>query len=411
MKLLDYAMSRFVRAGTLRIFDADGRLHTYAGSPGPRVTIRLKDRKLYTSLAVNPQMSAGEAYVDGTLAIEEGTLRDLLNLYLANRGNMPRLPGQRLLRRVVKTIRKPFRRNTAMKSRRNVAHHYDISNELYSLFLDDDLNYSCAYYRSPDDTLETAQRNKLRHIAAKLDLKPGQRVLDIGCGWGSLAMYLAEAADVDVTGVTLSVEQQALATSRAAGRGLAGRVRFELIDYRAVTGTFDRIVSVGMFEHVGVAHYGEFFAKLASLLTDDGVALLHSIGRKSGPGSTSPWIQKYIFPGGYSPSLSETTAAIEGTKLWVTDVEIWRLHYAHTLAEWERRFQANRPRIAALLDERFCRMWEFYLVTSEFSFRHLKHLVFQIQLTKSLDTLPIGRDYMMEAEAALPLVTRSDGAG
>ena len=411
MKLLDYAMSRFVRAGTLRIFDADGRLHTYAGSPGPRVTIRLKDRKLYTSLAVNPQMSAGEAYVDGTLAIEEGTLRDLLNLYLVNRGNMPRLPGQRLLRRVVKTIRKPFRRNTAMKSRRNVAHHYDISNELYSLFLDDDLNYSCAYYRSPDDTLETAQRNKLRHIAAKLDLKPGQRVLDIGCGWGSLAMYLAEAADVDVTGVTLSVEQQALATSRAAGRGLAGRVRFELIDYRAVTGTFDRIVSVGMFEHVGVAHYGEFFAKLASLLTDDGVALLHSIGRKSGPGSTSPWIQKYIFPGGYSPSLSETTAAIEGTKLWVTDVEIWRLHYAHTLAEWERRFQANRPRIAALLDERFCRMWEFYLVTSEFSFRHLKHLVFQIQLTKSLDTLPIGRDYMMEAEAALPLVTRSDGAG
>ena len=403
MKLLDYAMSRFVRAGKLRIIDADGKIHTYAGSPEPRVTIRLNDRKLYTALVVNPQLSAGEAYMDGTLVIEEGTLRDFLDLYMANRGNMPKLPGQRILRKFVKTIAKPFKRNTAVKSRANVAHHYDISNELYSLFLDDDLNYSCAYYRSPDDTLETAQRNKLRHIAAKLDLKPGQRVLDIGSGWGSMAMYLAEAASVDVTGVTLSVEQQALATKRAAERGLSDRVRFELIDYRAVTGSFDRIVSVGMFEHVGVAHYGEFFAKLASLLTDDGVALLHSIGRKSGPGSTSTWIQKYIFPGGYSPSLSETMAAIEGSRLWVTDVEIWRLHYAHTLAEWERRFQANRPRIAALLDERFCRMWEFYLVTSEFSFRHLKHLVFQIQLTKSLEALPIDRDYMSKAEAALPL--------
>ena len=408
MKLLDYAMSRFVRAGSLRIIDADGKLHTYTATPEPSVTIRLKDRRLYKSLVVNPQMSAGEAYMEGTLVIEEGTLRDFLNLYLANRGNMPKLPGQRILRKFVKTIRKPFRRNTAVKSRQNVAHHYDISNELYSLFLDEDLNYSCAYFRDPSDTLETAQRNKLRHIAAKLDLKPGQRVLDIGSGWGSMAMYLAEAADVDVTGVTLSVEQQALATKRAAERGLSGRVRFELIDYRAVTGSFDRIVSVGMFEHVGVAHYGEFFAKVSSLLTDEGVALLHSIGRKSGPGSTSPWIQKYIFPGGYSPSLSETMAAIESTKLWVTDVETWRLHYAYTLLEWERRFQANRPRIAALLDERFCRMWEFYLVTSEFSFRHLKHLVFQIQLTKSLETLPVGRDYISAAEAVLPLRLRYD---
>ena len=408
MKLLDYAMSRFVQAGTLRIIDADGRLHTYAGSPEPSVTIRLNDRKLYTALVVNPQLSAGEAYMDGTLVIEEGTLRDFLDLYMANRGNMPKLPGQRILRKFVKTIAKPFKRNTAVKSRQNVTHHYDMSNELYSLFLDVDLNYSCAYFRDPSDTLETAQRNKLRHIAAKLDLKPGQRVLDIGSGWGSMAMYLAEAASVDVTGVTLSVEQQALATKRAAERGLSDRVRFELIDYRAVTGSFDRIVSVGMFEHVGVAHYGEFFAKLASLLTDDGVALLHSIGRKSGPGSTSTWIQKYIFPGGYSPSLSETMAAIEGSRLWVTDVEIWRLHYAHTLAEWERRFQANRPRIAALLDERFCRMWEFYLVTSEFSFRHLKHLVFQIQLTKSLETLPIDRDYMTKTEATLPLRFPSD---
>lgn len=401
MKLLDYAMSRFVRAGTLRIFDADGRLHTYAGSPGPRVTIRLKDRKLYTSLAVNPQMSAGEAYVDGTLAIEEGTLRDLLNLYLANRGNMPRLPGQRLLRRVVKTIRKPFRRNTAMKSRRNVAHHYDISNELYSLFLDDDLNYSCAYYRSPDDTLETAQRNKLRHIAAKLDLKPGQRVLDIGCGWGSLAMYLAEAADVDVTGVTLSVEQQALATSRAAGRGLAGRVRFELIDYRAVTGTFDRIVSVGMFEHVGPPHYRVFFKKCRDLLCDDGVMLLHTIGRMGWPGTTDAWASKYIFPGGYAPALSEITDGAERQNLIQTDCETWRLHYAYTLRHWYARVMEKRAEIEAIYDARFFRMWQFYLAGCTSAFEHGVLCVYQLQYAKDRRVLPLTRDYMAAAEAKL----------
>jgi cyclopropane-fatty-acyl-phospholipid synthase len=282
-----------------------------------------------------------------------------------------------------------------------VAHHYDLSNELYALFLDDGLNYSCAYYRDPSDSLEVAQQNKLRHIAAKLRLVPGQRVLDIGSGWGSMAIYLAEASGADVTGVTLSVEQHALATERVRQRGLSDRVRFELKDYRHVTGRFDRIVSVGMFEHVGIGHFDEFFGKVSDLLADDGVALLHAIGRKGGPGVTAAWVRKYIFPGGYSPALSETLAAIERAGLWVTDIEVLRLHYALTLREWERRFQSNRARIAELLDERFCRMWEFYLIVSELSFTHGKHMNFQIQMTKQVGTLPLQRDYMAETESLL----------
>jgi cyclopropane-fatty-acyl-phospholipid synthase len=403
MILLNRAMKQFIRCGSLRIIDADGNSHRYAGAAGPNVAIRLSDKRLYKALVFRPELATGEAYVDGTLVLEEGSLRDLLALYQANRGNFPKPPLQNSLKPFVKKLRRMFKVNTPDRSRRNVAHHYDISNELYSLFLDEGLNYSCAYFRAPEDTLETAQKNKLRHIAAKLDLKPGQRVLDIGCGWGSMAIYLAEASGVEVTGITLSVEQLELARKRAAERGLEGRVKFELMDYRSMTGQFDRIVSVGMFEHVGVRHYEEYFAKIAELLTPDGVALVHSIGRRGGPSSTGPWIEKYIFPGGYSPALSEMTAAVEASKLWVTDIETWRLHYAETLKEWERRFQTNRARVAALLDERFCRMWEFYLVTSEYSFRHLKHVVFQVQVSKALDTLPLTRDYIGDAERSLPL--------
>jgi cyclopropane-fatty-acyl-phospholipid synthase len=403
MKLLDRMLRKFVTAGMLRVIDADGKLHEYGGSPGPRVTIRLKDRKLHHGLFLNPELKTGEAYMVGTLVIEEGSLRDLLMIHALNRTNLRGQPLQRRLRTAAKYLRRLYQRNPASRARRNVAHHYDLSNDLYRLFLDEDLNYSCAYFRDPADSLETAQRNKLRHIAAKLALKPGQRVLDIGSGWGAMAIYLAEAADVEVIGVTLSVEQQKLAAERAKARGLADRVKFELMDYRAVTGSFDRIVSVGMFEHVGVAHYGEFFGKVSELLTSDGVALLHSIGRKGGPGATGAWIRKYIFPGGYSPALSETLASIEKAGLWVTDIEILRLHYAQTLAEWERRFQANRAKIAAMLDERFCRMWEFYLITSEFSFRYGNHMVFQIQLGKAADAVPLTRDYMGTAERSLAL--------
>jgi len=401
MKLLGQAMRRFVRTGTLRIVDAGGTLHEFAASPSPRVTVRLTDPKLHRGLFLNPELKTGEAYMDGTLVIEEGTLRDLLTIYALNRGHLRAQPVQRSLRSLYKRFRRFAQNNPLGRSRANVAHHYDISNEVYRLFLDDDLNYSCAYFLKPSDSLEQAQRNKLRHIAAKLMLKPGQRVLDIGSGWGGMALYLAEAADVDVTGVTLSVEQQKLATERAGQRGLSHRVRFELKDYREVTGKFDRIVSVGMFEHVGLNHYGEFFAKVSDLLADDGVALLHAIGRKGGPGATGAWIRKYIFPGGYSPALSETFAAIERSGLWATDIEILRLHYAETLLAWETRFQKNRDRIASILDERFCRMWEFYLIASEFSFRHGKHMVFQIQLAKQVGTVPLDRGYMAEAEAAL----------
>ncbi len=408
MKLLNYAMQRFVKTGTLRVIDADGVRHEYAASPSPSVTVRLTDRRLHRSLFLNPELHTGEAYMHGTLVIEEGSLRDLLTLYALNRSNLRQQPVQRLVRTLYKKFRGFYQRNPAAQSRKNVAHHYDLSNELYGLFLDEGLNYSCAYYLTPDDSLETAQQNKLRHIAAKLDLKPGQKVLDIGSGWGGMAIYLAEAAGVDVTGVTLSVEQHRLATKRAAERGLSDRVRFELKDYRQVTGSFDRIVSVGMFEHVGIGHYPEFFAKVSSLLADDGVALLHSIGRKGGPGTTGAWVRKYIFPGGYSPALSETLAAIEGAGLWVTDIEILRLHYAATLLEWDRRFQKNRSQIAELLDERFCRMWEFYLIISEFSFRHGKHMNFQIQLTKKVSTLPLDRGYMARAETAL-LTTYTNG--
>jgi cyclopropane-fatty-acyl-phospholipid synthase len=394
-------MARFVQRGCLKIIDADGNLHVHKGEPGPNVTVRISDRKLYTSLFLNPELKAGEAYVDETLTIEDGTLRDLLMLFAINRKNLRSHPVQKNLRRYLKRIRKFYQLNTQSRSARNVAHHYDLSNELYRLFLDSDMNYSCGYFRSPDDTIETAQQNKLRHIAAKLRLEPGQRVLDVGCGWGSMSMYMAQNFDVDVLGVTLSKEQLDLARARATERGLENKVTFELRDYRDLDGTFDRIVSIGMFEHVGLDHHETFFRKMSALLDRDGIALLHSIGRKGGPGATGSWMRKYIFPGGYAPALSETLATVEKSGLWVTDIEIWRRHYAETLLAWENRFQENRATIEGLLDARFCRMWEFYLILCEFVFRHSNHMVFQIQLTKHLNATPITRDYFSEAENRL----------
>jgi cyclopropane-fatty-acyl-phospholipid synthase len=288
--------------------------------------------------------------------------------------------------------------NPVPRARRNVAHHYDLSDQLYELFLDRDRQYSCAYFRTLEDDLETAQLNKKRHIAAKLVLRPGDKVLDIGCGWGGMALYLASECDVDVTGLTLSAEQHTVAQRRAAAAGLSDRVRFHLRDYREERGRYDRIVSVGMFEHVGVNHYGQFFAQLKSMLTPDGIALLHAIGRMEGPGSTNPWLRKYIFPGGYSPALSEVTPAAEKARLWITDIEILRLHYAETLRHWRARFEHNRERIRALYDERFCRMWELYLTGSEVAFRRQGHFVFQMQLAKSVDTVPLTRDYMVDWE-------------
>ena len=401
MYLLEKLMQRFVKVGTLTILDVEGKPHVFKGEAGPEVTIRLRDRKLYRSLFLHPELKAGEAYMDGTLTIEKGTIRDFLTLSVMNARNLRKHPLQKLLNSALKRMRKLHQRNTTKAARAHVHHHYDLSNELYKLFLDKDMHYSCAYFSKPGDTLETAQQNKLRHIAAKLDLKPGQRVLDIGSGWGGMALYLAAVADIEVLGVTLSTEQLALATQRAKERGLENRVKFKLLDYRDVKGTFDRIVSVGMFEHVGVVHYNEFFSHVRDLLKPDGVALLHSIGRKGGPSATGSWISKYIFPGGYSPALSEVFPAVERAGFWATDVEILRLHYAKTLRAWEENFQSNREQITRLMDERFCRMWEFYLIVSELSFVYGKHMVFQIQLTKERDTLPHTRDYMAKVEASL----------
>ena len=401
MKLLNKMMTRFVKVGQLTIIDVDGNRHVHGPGGEPSATLRLTDKKLYRSLFFNPELKAGEAYMDGTLICEEGGIRGLLNVFAHNRDGLRGHPLQKALKGWLKKIRKWHQRNKTSASRKNVQHHYDLSNEFYRLFLDEDLQYSCAYWPSLDITLEEAQRLKKAHIAAKLDLKPGMKVLDIGCGWGGMAIYLAQNYDVEVVGVTLSDEQLALGKERVKTLGLEDKVDLRLQDYRHVPETFDRIVSVGMFEHVGVAHYLEYFSKIKELLTDEGAALVHSIGRKGGPGTTGAWIRKYIFPGGYSPALSETFAEIEKAGLWVTDCEILRLHYAETLKVWDERFQANRDKVADMFDERFCRMWEFYLVISELSFRLGKHMNFQIQLSKSVNALPMTRDYMIEAERKL----------
>lgn len=404
MKLLNSMMSRFVQGGQLTIIDVDGNRHVHGdGGEGlPKATVRIHDKKLYRTLFLNPELRAGEAYMDGTLTFEEGSsIRDLLEMFGRNRLALRNQPLQKLLKKWLKAIKRWHQRNKTSASRKNVQHHYDLSNDFYRLFLDEDLQYSCAYWPNTDISLEEAQRLKKAHIAAKLNLKPGMKVLDIGCGWGGMAIYLAQNFDVKVVGVTLSDEQHAMGRARVDAAGLSDRVDIRLQDYRHIDETFDAVVSVGMFEHVGVAHYLEYFSKLSDLLTEDGCALVHSIGRKGGPGTTGAWIRKYIFPGGYSPALSETFSEIEKAGLWVTDCEILRLHYAETLLEWDNRFQKNRTKVAEMFDEKFCRMWEFYLIVSEYAFRHGKHMNFQIQLTKDVRALPMTRDYMIEAERKL----------
>ena len=398
MKLLSRLLRTVIRVGALTVIDADGKTHVFEGAPGPCAAFRITDKKTYRRLALNPELAVGEAVMEGAVEPVDCSLYDVLLLLMTNRENL-RLAGlQAILFKVGMLARRLHQNNSVRRARANVAHHYDLSNELYSMFLDEDMQYSCGYFKSPEDTLEQAQLQKKLHIAAKLQLKSGQRILDIGCGWGGMAMTLAELEEVEVLGITLSTQQLALARERVAARGLDGRVRIEAMDYRHVTGKFDRIVSVGMFEHVGVSHYSSYFGKVHELLTDDGVALLHSIGRSDAPGSTNAWLRKYIFPGGYSPALSETMAEVERSGLWTTDIEIWRLHYAETLRHWRERFTANRDRVAELLDERFCRMWEFYLVICELNFRIESGEVFQIQLTRDRSAVPQARDYMAERE-------------
>ncbi|MHA1536771.1 MAG: class I SAM-dependent methyltransferase [Alphaproteobacteria bacterium] len=385
---------REVKAGRLSIRDADGSERVLQGAAaGPHSAIRIHDERFLRKMMFKPDLFMGEGYMDGTLEIVEGTLYDFLEFCGIN------MSAQHIDPKLSNLFRKAEQKNVVGKAKQNVAHHYDLDGGLYEHFLDEDKQYSCAYFESVADSLETAQANKKRHIAGKLLLEPGMKVLDIGSGWGGMALYLAQIADVEVLGVTLSEEQLKISQARAEAAGLAGRVSFELIDYREVDKTFDRIVSVGMFEHVGAGNYGEFFDKVDDLLTGEGVCLLHSIGRKEPPGLTHAWITKYIFPGGYSPSLSETLAAVETSGMWATDIEILRLHYARTLHEWNKRFQENRAKVRAIYDERFCRMWEFYLQSCEVGFRRMGWMVFQLQLAKSVDAVPITRDYIASFEA------------
>jgi cyclopropane-fatty-acyl-phospholipid synthase len=398
MRLLGHMLQRFIRKGTLRVIDSDGQTFEFAGTEEPSATMRIHDPSLPLKLFRNPELHAGEAYMNGTLTFEGCSLEDFLGVFSINRGAIATYPLQSVLRNISRMVRAVQQRNPIGKAQQNVAHHYDLSAEMYRLFLDEDMQYSCAYFENGDESLEEAQVKKKRHIAAKLQLEDGQRILDIGCGWGGLAIDLARRANVEILGVTLSEEQHRIAVERANASGLSDRVRFELRDYREVTGHFDRIVSVGMFEHVGVTRYDEFFGRVYDLLVDDGFAVLHSIGHMSPPSTASPWLRKYIFPGAYSPALSEVFAATERQHLWVSDVEVLRVHYADTLVEWNRRFQQNRERIAELYDERFCRMWEFYLISAETMFRTGAQMVFQMQLARTRDAALLTRDYMFETE-------------
>ena len=395
---LSNMLKSFVQVGTLKVVDAKGQAHVFAGAPGPQVTMVLSDPSLYRKLFFNPELHAGEAYTDGRLRFEDSTLRDFLTLFSVNRLSLGSYPMQKVLRRVSRGLKRFQQLNPIGQAQKNIAHHYDLGNDFYRLFLDEGMQYSCAYFLDDKESLEQAQQNKLRLLAAKLDMKPGLRILDIGSGWGDLALYLGSMADVDVTGVTLWKEQHALANEKARAMGLSDRVRFELLDYRKVEDRFDRIVSVGMFEHVGVHHYDEFFAKVNALLEDDGLMVLHSIGHMSPPGTASPWLRKYIFPGAYSPALSEVFTSVEQASLWVTDVEVLRLHYAKTLNHWWRRFEANRDKVAAMYDERFCRMWEFYLVSAEMMFLTGSQMVFHMQLARQRDAAPIVRDYITDLQ-------------
>jgi cyclopropane-fatty-acyl-phospholipid synthase len=411
--LLAKVLSRVLGQGQLTIIDPAGTAHRVTGGkPGPSVTMRVHDRWTGLRLLLRPRLAFGEAYMDGKLTVEEGGdiygLLDLLGRNMAALEATPFVAWSYGWQRLIRTFEQY---NPIGRAEKNVAHHYDLKDQLYDFFLDRDRQYSCGYFKNGDESLEQAQLDKKRHVASKMLLEPGQKVLDIGSGWGGLGLFLGQQYGVDVTGVTLSKEQLAVSSRRALETGMADRVRFKLLDYRQEPGRYDRIVSVGMFEHVGVTHYVEFFKKVKDLLTDDGVMLLHAIGRMERPGATNTWLKKYIFPGGYTPALSEVLTAIEKVGLWVTDVEILRLHYATTLRHWRHRFLANRDRIkqVAGYDDRFCRMWEFYLAGCEIAFRYMNQMVFQIQLARRQDAVPLTRDYVVDAERGI-VVSRSMAA-
>jgi cyclopropane-fatty-acyl-phospholipid synthase len=399
--LLDRVLRYVVKSGALQVIDAAGKLHSYGDGSGKVQRFRLTTDAAAAKIGLDADLYLGECYMSGEMEISQGSIYELLELLLSNLENRPYPAVLRFLGRARIAMKRLHQYNPVGRAKANVAHHYDLSGALYDLFLDRDRQYSCAYFEHPDASLEEAQLAKKRHLAAKLQIKSGMKVLDIGSGWGGLGLYLAETCGAQVTGVTLSEEQHKLSNERASQRGVADRVQFRLQDYRHLNEQFDRIVSVGMFEHVGVGHFKEFFRKCRALLKDDGVAVLHSINRSGGPGATNAWIKQYIFPGGYIPALSEVVPRIERAGLYITDIEILRLHYAETLREWRRRFADHRDRAKAIYDERFCRMWEFYLAASETSFRYSGMNNFQIQFCKNQHALPMTRNYMQIEEERL----------
>ena len=410
MALIDRFLERLIKRGTLTVIESNGSTRTFgrADPAHPNVTMRFADARVGRDIVLHPRLGLAEAYMDGRVIIEEDDIMGLISLA---RSNAPwekagSIAGRRPLRSGIRKVSRTLAQlNARAASKQNVAHHYDLSGALYDLFLDRDRQYSCAYWVGDHADLDRAQEDKKAHIAAKLALKPGMKVLDIGCGWGGMALYLHRKCGVDVTGITLSEEQLGVARRRAAEAGVADHVRFELIDYRDMQGSFDRIVSVGMFEHVGAPNFREFFRCCHNLLTSEGVMLLHTIGRMGGPGSTDAFTRKYIFPGGYIPALSEIVQASEPNRLMVTDVESLRLHYGRTCRAWYERCRANRAQIEALYDARFYRMWAFYLAGAATVFEHGGMLVYQIQYARDRRVLPITRDYMAEADAQLRTTT------
>jgi cyclopropane-fatty-acyl-phospholipid synthase len=404
---LQRILAKIVRKGTLRVSTGPGRSFVVGDGSGEPIAVAFKNRFTLLSILANPELKFGESYMDGSLRMESGSIADFLDLVLSQEQDRPPLAVGVLINAYHYVIRSLAQFNPRGRSKRNVSHHYDLDGRLYSLFLDSDQQYSCAYFEHEDASLDDAQLAKKRHIAAKLLMdRPGLSVLDIGSGWGGLGLYLAEVTGARVLGVTLSEEQLARANARAMERKLEPRVEFRLEDYRDVRGHFDRVVSVGMLEHVGVVHYDRYFRTIRDLLTDDGVALIHSIGRSGPPTSTATFISKYIFPGGYIPALSEVLPAIQRSGLVATDIEILRLHYAETLKAWRDRFLARREEVLAIYDERFLRMWEFYLAASEMSFRYRGLMIFQLQLSRRQDAVPLTRDYIGPAEERLRLAER-----
>ena len=390
-----------MRSGTLKIRDASGAEHEFGdGSDAARVSLRLHNRAVARQLFFNPELVAAEAYMDGTLTCEDGTtIHDLLFLFSINRGALGAHPVQGNLRRIWRARRRRQQQNSVERAKNQAQHHYDLSEDLYRLFLDDGMNYSCAFFHSPDDSLEDAQRAKLARIVRKLAIEPGTTVCEIGGGWGSLAIELARAG-ADVVSLNVSPDQMAVAQQRVDAAGVGANVRFVLQDYREFSGQFDRVVSVGMMEHVGIGHFDEYFGQVRDLLTPNGLALVHSIGRMTPPGTTGPFIRKYIFPGGYVPALSEVFEVTERLGLWVADMEVLRLHYYYTIRHWRERFAANRDAASELYDERFCRMWEFYLSAVELGFLHGSNMVFQLMISKERDGMSVVRDYMFDRPSA-----------